>query len=101
LFRLLHPAILASIIKNIDQKGAYPMGTKSEMLIRVAELYYEQQLCQNDISDILGVSRSSISRMLDEARDAGIVEIIVHKQCRPVIPAPRSSWIAGRNCFFR
>lgn len=54
------------------------MGTKNEMLIRVAELYYEQKLSQNDISDILGVSRSSISRLLDEARDAGIVEIIVH-----------------------
>ena len=49
-----------------------------ELLARVASLYYEEGKNQNEVAAILGYSRSHISRMLTEARKAGIVEIHVH-----------------------
>jgi deoxyribonucleoside regulator len=47
-------------------------------LARVASLYYEAGKNQQQIADTLGVSRSAVSRFLTEARERGIVEIIVH-----------------------
>ena len=49
-----------------------------QMLIDVAILYYEQQLTQEEISKRIGTSRSTISRMLDEARERGIVHIKIN-----------------------
>jgi deoxyribonucleoside regulator len=49
-----------------------------ELLAKVASLYYEDGLNQNDIAARLGYSRSYISRMLTAARREGIVEIHVH-----------------------
>jgi DNA-binding transcriptional regulator LsrR (DeoR family) len=49
-----------------------------ELLARVASMYYEDELTQNEISTSLGYSRSCISRMLTEARREGIVEIQIH-----------------------
>lgn len=51
---------------------------RDELLARVASLYYEDGQTQQEISLNLGYSRSSISRMLTEARQEGIVEIHVH-----------------------
>ncbi len=48
------------------------------LLAEVARLYYQDELSQDQIAQRTGVSRSSISRMLKEARDRGIVEIRVH-----------------------
>jgi deoxyribonucleoside regulator len=48
------------------------------LLAEVARLYYQEELSQDQIALRTGVSRSSISRMLKEARDRGIVEIRVH-----------------------
>ncbi len=49
-----------------------------QMLIDVAILYYEQQLTQEEISKRIGTSRSTVSRMLDEARERGIVHIEIN-----------------------
>lgn len=49
-----------------------------ELLFKVAQLYYEQGLTQNEIAKKLYISRSNISRLLTQAREAGIVEIKVH-----------------------
>jgi DNA-binding transcriptional regulator LsrR (DeoR family) len=49
-----------------------------ELLAKIASMYYEDELTQNEISASLGYSRSCISRMLTEARREGIVEIQVH-----------------------
>ena len=58
------------------------MAAKESLLIRVAELYYQQGLSQQRIAELLGVSRPTVSRLLDEARACGIVEIRVHAPLR-------------------
>ena len=50
---------------------------KLERLARVAHLYYEDNKTQGEIADMLRVSRPLVSRMLNEARSIGIVEIRV------------------------
>ena len=51
--------------------------TDSNLLIEVARLYYEQQLTQSEIGRRINVSRSTVSRLLQEARDTGIVTITI------------------------
>lgn len=51
----------------------------ADHLYAVAGMYYNEDLSQSDIAKKMGVSRPTISRMLAQARDAGIVRIsIVH-----------------------
>ena len=47
----------------------------SSLLIEAARLYYEHKLSQQVISRKLGVSRPTVSRLLQQARDKGIVKI--------------------------
>jgi len=48
---------------------------KSTVLVEVAKLYYEHQFSQQKISKKLGVSRPTVSRLLQQAREIGIVRI--------------------------
>ena len=48
------------------------------MLVRVANLYYKQNLTQQAVAQRLSISRSLVSKLLTSARDRGIVEITVH-----------------------
>jgi deoxyribonucleoside regulator len=48
-----------------------------ELFVRVARMYYEQQLTQTEIGHQLGTSRSTVSRLLQEARDKGVVQITI------------------------
>jgi DNA-binding transcriptional regulator LsrR (DeoR family) len=45
------------------------------MLVKTAQLYYEQELTQAQISQRLGLSRQKVQRLLQEAREQGIVRI--------------------------
>lgn len=45
------------------------------LLYNVAKMYYADQLGQQQIANITGISRPQISRMLKEAKQSGIVEI--------------------------
>jgi deoxyribonucleoside regulator len=54
------------------------MIDRDELLAQVAHLYYEEDMTQDEIARRVGTSRSTVSRMLQEARDAGVVEITVH-----------------------
>ena len=49
-----------------------------QTLIEVSRLYYEQGLTQTEIGHKLSLSRSTVSRVLQRARDAGIVTITVN-----------------------
>ncbi len=48
------------------------------MIGRVARLHYEHGLTHQQIADLLGVSRVKVTRLLAQARRAGVVEIRVH-----------------------
>ncbi|HEY8804334.1 MAG TPA: sugar-binding transcriptional regulator [Clostridium sp.] len=50
---------------------------KNSLLASVASLYYEHEMTQSQIAERLFTSRSKISRLLKEARDKKIVEIII------------------------
>lgn len=51
---------------------------RSELLAQIAHLYYDKNLNQTEIAKKVSVSRSSISRLLAQAREHGIVEFIIH-----------------------
>jgi deoxyribonucleoside regulator len=51
---------------------------KKQLLAKVASLYYEEDKSQAEIARQLGYSRSAISRILNRARENGIVEITIH-----------------------
>lgn len=57
---------------------------KHNQLVRVAELYYEQNLSQQKIAKILNCSHSTVSRLLSEARETGVVEIKIDRPIRNV-----------------
>jgi len=55
-----------------------PDGDRLELLARIAGLYYEDRLTQEEIAQQTGYSRSMISRFLTEARDLNVVEVKVN-----------------------
>ncbi|PWH15199.1 MAG: DNA-binding transcriptional regulator [Anaerolineae bacterium] len=50
---------------------------ETRLLVKVSKLYYEEGLSQEEILARLHLSRSKISRLLQQAREAGIVQISV------------------------
>jgi deoxyribonucleoside regulator len=57
----------------------YKQGfNRDELLAAVSHMYYEANLTQAEISREIGMTRSSISRLLTEARQKGIVEIAIN-----------------------
>lgn len=49
------------------------------LMVKVARLYYLEGLTQEEISSRYQTSRSTVSRMLKQARDAGILTINIHE----------------------
>lgn len=47
------------------------------MLVKTAQLYYDQELTQSEIGDRLRLSRQKVQRLLQEARGLGIVRISI------------------------
>lgn len=52
------------------------------LLTRVAQLYYEQNATQETIAAGLNLSRPTVSRLLKEARDEGLVQIVIQSPFR-------------------
>lgn len=50
---------------------------EERQLVLVAKMYYEEALTQNEIAKRLGVYRTTVTRMLQKARDEGIVKISI------------------------
>lgn len=50
---------------------------RHQFLAEVASAYYVEDKTQSEIAQELGVSRSSVSRLLTEARDRGIIDITI------------------------
>jgi DNA-binding transcriptional regulator LsrR (DeoR family) len=51
---------------------------EQRLLVKVSKMYYEEGLSQDDIILRLNLSRSKISRLLQQAREEGIVQITVN-----------------------
>ncbi|MBT2725003.1 sugar-binding transcriptional regulator [Bacillus sp. ISL-46] len=50
------------------------------LLVKIAQMYYEEGATQSKIADDIGVSRSLISKYLAKAKELGIVEVIIHDE---------------------
>jgi DNA-binding transcriptional regulator LsrR (DeoR family) len=48
------------------------------LMTKVARLYYEREMRQGEIAGLMGLSQASISRLLNSAKEAGIVRITVN-----------------------
>lgn len=55
---------------------------RDELLAEVATLTYDRGLTQQEVAQRVGLSRSTISRLLNEARRKGIVEIYINSPFR-------------------
>ena len=53
------------------------MDTNTHLLIKVAKLYYEADMTQDAIANKLRISRPKVSRLLQEARNQGFVQISI------------------------
>ncbi len=54
------------------------MHNQEEMLVHVARMYYERGLTQAEIGRQFHISRSTVSRLLQEARDSHVVRISIN-----------------------
>ena len=52
-------------------------SAQHELLAKVASMYYEGEMTQNEIAAALGLSRVKIYRLLKQARDTQIVRILI------------------------
>ena len=53
---------------------------EQRLLVKIARMYYEQDMTQARIAQVLDLSRQKVQRLLSQARDEGVVHILV----RPV-----------------
>ena len=56
--------------KVLDEK-------KTALLVKVAQMYYEEDLSQEEISKNIGLSRPYVSRLLADAKEMGIIQFKV------------------------
>jgi dihydroxyacetone kinase-like protein len=54
-----------------------PLELGLDAVMAAAWLYYHDRLNQSDVADIIGVSRASVVNYLQEARDRGIVRVVL------------------------
>lgn len=59
-------------------------GRSLDTLVRAARLYYEDGLSQGEAARRLGLSGATVSRVLAQAREQGIVEVLIHDPRSPV-----------------
>lgn len=55
------------------------LNSKESLMIRAAELYYEKNYSQSEIARLLKCSRSTVSRLITEALENGIVQINIRR----------------------
>ncbi|MDO5083353.1 transcriptional regulator [Arachnia propionica] len=70
------------------------MERNTELLLRVARMYHVQSETMDAIAHQLGVSRSTVSRLLKDARDRGLIRVTI---ADPERPLTRLSALFERN----
>jgi DNA-binding transcriptional regulator LsrR (DeoR family) len=69
----------AFLVRSSSVQSGSPMHeANAELLSLAAKLYYEDAQGQTEIANIIGVSRSTVSRLLARARELGIVTISIN-----------------------
>ena len=61
------------------------MKTEKILMSEVATLYYKKNMTQQEIAETLHLSRQTVSKLLSDAVEEKIVEIIIHdphKDCK-------------------
>ena len=53
-------------------------NSDKRLVVRCTQMYYEENLSQVNISEKLGISKSTVSRILRRAKESGIVQFIVN-----------------------
>ncbi len=48
------------------------------LIVKCCSLYYDENLGQKEIADILKISRPTVSRLLKAGRESGIIEVKIH-----------------------
>ena len=59
-------------MSQVEKKGYSP-----RLMVKCAQMYYEEDMNQGEISEKLQVSKSSISRILSQAKEDGIVKVLI------------------------
>ena len=76
------------------------MKTEKVLMSEVATLYYQKHMTQQEIAKNLHLTRQTVSKLLNDAIEEKIVEIIIHdpqKDCKEMEDAIRSAF-GIRNC---
>ncbi|ATG55981.1 transcriptional regulator [Brachybacterium ginsengisoli] len=60
-----------------------PAARDISLIVSVARLYYDRGFSQSQVASELNLSRSNVSRILSQAKERGIVEIIIHDPSGP------------------
>lgn len=66
------------------------MTYKDSLVAKVAWYYYVQELTQQNIASILGISRLKVIKLLEEARESGVVEFKLHRGSESRVSVERS-----------
>jgi len=56
------------------------MMTEEEQVARIAWFYYNDNLTQTEIGNLLGLPRLKISRMLDKGKQQGLIHVRIHSR---------------------
>ena len=57
------------------------------MMLRVCDLYYNRDVSQSDIAKLMGISRPTVAKLLQSAKQKEIVKIII---CDPQESDPKA-----------
>lgn len=61
-----------------NKEVSLQMYNRDSLIVQVATLYYKEKLTQATIAKRLHISRPTVSQMLNEAKERGIVTITIH-----------------------
>jgi deoxyribonucleoside regulator len=60
-----------------------PTEEYEELMLRAAELYHYERLTQSAVAEQLGTTRWTVGRLLDDARNSGLVKVVIdHPRAR-------------------
>lgn len=67
-------------VQNIKGGLELSRWDDERLMVKIAQMYYHQNMSQSEISERLGIYRTTISRMLKKARENGIVTININSK---------------------